>query len=593
MCNRAGLSACILAGMKTLRRPLLLALAASTFACTAPSEQSKAPPAPAVAMVAPTPAEQVIALAQRDNRVMETERILAKQHPKRLTGSQGYDRAAQWAVDTLRSYGLDARLEKWGELPIAFDRGVQKGRVVFTDGSQQPLTFATMAWTAGTHGLARGHAVLEPRTQAELDSSVPKRDFAGAWIVRTETKEGAKFKKLLREDYEEAGILGTLRRGSPDGRLGMGGNSRVDADKLPTQVDAKVLAAQYDEIVARLERGERVDVEIDSENIFGASPTTCTNVIADLRGTESPEEFVIVQGHLDAWDGAEGAQDNGTGSATTIEAARLITQAGLKPRRTIRFVLYSGEEEGLFGSEGYVRDHAKELPDISVVLTHDAGGTVLDGIDATYAQLADILKVCAPLSVLDKRFPFSVHEVDGLQNSGDSDHAPFIQKGVPSFFWHQSEKDYEHVHHTQYDTFEEVDAAQLEHSAMVVAVAAIGFADLDHKLDRTDMKPLSRRRMGVRLDDAAVVEQVTEDGKAAKAGWKVGDKVVSVDGHDVSTQSELIEKLQEGGPQKKIRLKRGDEMIDTVLDYTGESGEKERAERAARRAAFLRAKGSK
>jgi hypothetical protein len=580
--------------MKIPRRPFLLALAASTLACTAPSERSKAPPPPpAVAAPEPTPAEQVIALAQRDNRVMETERILAKQHPKRLTGSQGYDRAAQWAVDTFRSYGLDARLETWGEFPVAFDRGVQKGRVVFTDGTQEPLTFATMAWTAGTNGPSRGRAVLEPRTQAELDAIVPKRDFAGAWIVRTETKEGAKFKKELRESYEEAGILGTLRRGSADGRLGMGGNSRVDPDKLPRQVDAKVLAAQYDDIVARLERGERVDVEIHSENIFGASPTACTNVIADLRGTQHPEEFVIVQGHLDAWDGAEGAQDNGTGVATAIEAARLITRAGLKPKRTIRFVLYSGEEEGLFGSEGYVRDHAKELPDISVVLTHDAGGTYLEGIDATYAQLADTLKVCAPLSVLDRRFPFSVREVDGLQNSGDSDHAPFIQKGVPSFFWHQSEKDYEHVHHTQYDTFEEVDAAQLEHSAIVVAVAAIGFANLDKKLDRTDMKPLPRRRMGVRFDDACVVEQVTEDGKAAKAGWKIGDKVVSVDGRSVSTQGEVSAKLQEGGPKKTIRLLRGSETIESVLDYTGEPGEDERAERAARRAAFLQARVSK
>jgi hypothetical protein len=201
--------------------------------------------------------------------------------------------------------------------------------------------------------------------------------------------------------------------------------------------------------------------------------------------------------------------------------------------------------------------------------------------------------VCAPLSLLDRRFPFTVHEVDGLQNSGDSDHAPFIQKGVPSFFWHQSEKDYEHVHHTQYDTFEEVDPAQLEHSAVVVAVAAIGFADLDHKLDRTDMKPLPRRRMGVRLDDAGVVEQVTEDGKAAKAGWKVGDKIVSIDGASVSTQSDVVAKLQEGGSQKKVRLQRGAETIETVLDYSGEPGEKERAERAARRTAFLQGKGSK
>ena len=120
-----------------------------------------------------------------------------------------------------------------------------------------------------------------------------------------------------------------------------------------------------------------------------------------------------------------------------------------------RFVLYSGEEQGLFGSEGYVRDHAEELDRVSVVMTHDAGGTYLAGIDATYAMLDDTASVCAPLVDLDPRFPFEIREVDGIVNSGDSDHAPFIAAGVPSFFWHQSEEDYEHVHHTQYDTFEE------------------------------------------------------------------------------------------------------------------------------------------
>jgi carboxypeptidase Q len=575
--------------METPRFFVLLPFLASFATCAAPAEQPKAVAPPVVAH-APSPAESVIALGRRDNRVMETERTLTRDHPKRLTGSKGYDGAAQWAVETFRSYGLDARLEKWGEMPIAFDRGAQEGRVVFDDGTQAPLVFATMSWTAGTNGSARGPAVLEPRTQAELDAIDPHHVFAGAWIVHTETKEGAKFRKRLREEYEAAGILGTLRRGSPDGRLGMGGNSGVDPAKLPAQVDAKILASQYDEIVARLGKKERVDITIDSENIFGASPAVCSNVIADLRGTEHPEEFVIVQGHLDAWDGAQGAQDNGTGTSTTIEAARLITAAGVKPKRTIRFVLYSGEEQGLFGSEGYVRDHAKELPDISVVLTHDAGGSYLDGIDATYAQLDDTLKVCAPLTLLDPRFPFTVHEVDGLQNSGDSDHAPFIEKGVPSFFWHQNEKGYEHVHHTQYDTIDEVDPAQLEHSALVVAVAAIGYANLDHKLDRTDMKPLTRRRMGVRLGDSAVVEQVTEDGRAGKAGWKVGDKIVAVDGVAVSTQAEAIEKLQEGGSKKRFRLKRGDETIESVLDYTGDPGEAERAERAARREAFHRTK---
>jgi hypothetical protein len=276
-----------------------------------------------------------------------------------------------------------------------------------------------------------------------------------------------------------------------------------------------------------------------------------------------------------------------------MEAARLIAACGLKPLRTIRFILYSGEEQGLFGSEGYVRDHAAELDKVSIVMTHDAGGTFLSGLDATYAMLDDMQRVCAPLVGLDARFPFQVHEVDGLVNSGDSDHAPFIDAGVPSFFWHQSEKDYDYVHHTQHDVFEEVDPAQLEHSAVVVAVAAIGFANLDHQLDRTDMKPIARRRLGVRMDQDATVQQVTEDGKAGKAGVKAGDKIVAIDGESVSTQAEVTAKLQLGPGKKKIKLTRGKQTIESVVDWSGEPGEKERAERAERRAAFLKAKAGK
>ena len=481
--------------------------------------------------------DRLVELARTDNQAMEFVRTITRDHPKRLTGSRGYDRAAAWAVEQFRAMGLEARLETWGEFPVAFDRGVQSGRIVAP--TEEALTFVTAAWTAGTKGPARGRAVLEPRTEEELAALDPKSAFAGAWIVRTETKEGAKFKKKLREAYDAHGILGVVRSGNKNGLLGMGGNHRVDPAALPTAVEIKLLASQYDALVARLEKGEALELEFDVQNVFTPGPVPCTNVVAEIVGSRFPDEYVIVQGHFDAWDGAEGAQDNATGTATTMEAARLVAKLGVRPLRTIRFVLYSGEEQGLFGSEGYVRDHKDELERVSVVLTHDAGGTFLQGIDATYAMMEDVRAVCGVLEDLDPRFPFTIHEVDGLENSGDSDHAPFIQAGVPSFFWHQSEKDYEFVHHTQHDVFSQIDPDQVRHSALVVAVSAFGFANLEHKLDRTDTKTLPRRRVGASFESGMVVQRVVEDGRAAKAGWQVGDRLMAVDGEPVANQADL------------------------------------------------------
>jgi len=541
---------------------------------------------PVLAFIQTKPAmERLVELSASDNRVVETTRELAKTHPKRLTGSKGYDAAAAWAVEKFRAYGLDARLETWGEFPVRFDRGVQSGRIVSP--TVKSLEFATMAWTAGTDGPKRGRAVLEPRTQTEFEALDAETAFRGAWIVRTDAKSDAKLGRTLREAYAAAGVLGIVRAGSKNGRLTMGGNHHVDPNALPKNVDIKLAFDAHADLVARLTQAEAIELEFDVDNRFENGPVACTNVVADIVGARFPDEFVIVQGHLDAWDGAEGAQDNATGVATALEAARLVKALGVRPERTIRFVLYGGEEQGLLGSLGYVKAHKEELAKTSVVMTHDAGATFLAGIDATYAMLADVQAVAAPLTNLDGRFPFQVHEVDGVENSGDSDHAPFIKAGVPSFFWHQSEDGYEHVHHTQHDSFETIPVEELRHSARVVAVCAFGFANLDHLLDRTDSKPIERRRLGVQMDADATFARVTESGRASSAGWQNGDRIVAVDGVPVTTQKEVLAKLWSGGSVKVFRLARDGEIFESTLDYSDEPAEKERAARAERRAAFL------
>jgi len=536
---------------------------------------------------------RILQLGREDNRVQEHARTLCKTFGPRLTGTEGYDRAARWAVEQFQSFGLNARLETWGEFPMRFERGYSTGGMV--EPVEIDYTFITSAWSPGTGGPRRGPAILEPTSEEGLEAV--RSRLAGAWIVNVEPAPPAELRKKLREACVEAKAHGFIRPGGRSERLLMGGNHQVEPGKISEQVTIQVLRSQYDSLCSRLEKAEEaVVLEFDVRNKLIPGPVPCTNVVADLVGVERPDEFVIVGGHLDSWDAAEGAQDNATGCATALEAARLITAAGGRPRRTIRFVLFGGEEQGLFGSRGYVESHESELETTSIALIHDGGGTVLSGLDTTYAMLDDFRRVFEPLTSAElagdaERFPFRIGESDGLLNSGDSDHAPFLQAGVPGFFWNQSGAGYDRVHHTHFDVFETIDPAQQERSAIVVAVGAYGFAQLDHLLDRTDAKPVEPRRMGVSLEGMRVT-RVSGRGKAKGAGWQEGDVILSIDGREPKDREEMTEIVRSGGGKKTFRLKRGEEIVESTIDWGDEGSEKERAERAARREAWLRARAS-
>lgn len=547
------------------------------------------------AFAAPSPASnaddpvlaRILELGAKDNRALEQLRTLCKTIGPRLTGTDGFDRAARWAVEELRANGFDARLETWGEFPMRFERGYSTGGMV--EPQEVDFTFTTSAWSPGTGGPKRGPALLEPTTEEELAAIVPR--LAGAWIVNAEPAPPAKVRKELREACVAAGASGYVRGGGRSGRLLMSGNPKVEEERIEAQVQIQLLRAQYDDLRARLEKGEAIALEFDVRNVLAPGPVPCTNVVADLAGTEHPDEFVVIGGHLDSWDAAEGAQDNGTGCATAIEAARLVAAAGGRPRRTIRVVLFGGEEQGLLGSRGYVEAHAAELPKTSLALIHDGGGSFLAGLDTTYAMIDDFKAVFGPVAGLDERFPFRVGESDGLLNSGDSDHASFLRAGVPGFFWNQSGAGYDRVHHTQFDVFETVDRAQLERSALVVAVGAWGFAQLDHLLDRTDAEEVPPRRMGVSLEGTRIT-RVSGRGKAGEAKWQEGDVILSIDGVEAKDREQITDLVRSGGSKKAFRLQRGGEIVESTIDWGDEGSEQSRAERAARREAWQKAHAS-
>ena len=517
--------------------------------------------------------DRIISVGREPGFVMEHLDILSNRIGPRLTSSDGLQNACEWARDRFKSYGLEnARLEKWGEFPVGFNRGPWSGRMI--EPTSKALTFGTNSWSAGTKGVTRGKAVMAPLNEEEL--AKVKDSLPGAWVMipaGTATRgAGADFRKTLDTAYADAKIAGTIRSGRGDLIL-TAGAYRLDWDKLPDRPAINMLKADFDEIAALLKDGKPPVLEFDIHNYFKKGPIPLYNVIAEIPGSEFPDEYVIVGGHIDSWDGASGATDNGTGCATTIEAARILMKAGVKPRRTIRFMLWSGEEQGLMGSRAYVKAHPEEMKKISAVLVHDMGTNYLSGLGVTKAMRKDIDEIFSPVVSLDDKMPFAIREVNGLRGGG-SDHASFLSAGVPGLFWGQSGKaNYNHTHHTQFDTYDAAIPEYQRHSAIVAALGAYGIANLDHLLSREGMTAPGglaggspRRLLGVQLDELTITE-VVEDGIAAKSGIKAGDVIVKVGDKAVTTREEFTTALQAGEPAKKIVVKRDGKEIEVPVTF--------------------------
>lgn len=224
-------------------------------------------------------------------------------------------------------------------------------------------------------------------------------------------------------------------------------------------------------------------VEVECRNKFIPGPVTVFNTVGEVKGSEKPDEFVVCGAHLDSWDLASGTTDNGTGSCTVLETARTVSalaKRGYPPKRTIRFCLFTGEEEGLYGSREYVRRHKDEMPKTSACLVHDTGtgkmlGWGLQNRAAVYQVLEPKLATLA--------------ELDGwrgcdLGGQGGSDHMSFEQVGVPGFAARLDGDEYRLTHHTQTDLFDKVKPAHVNGSAMAMSVTAVRIANLKELLPR-------------------------------------------------------------------------------------------------------------
>ena len=394
----------------------------------------------------------------------------------RLTGSERLRKAQAWAMDKLKGYGAVNVHEEPYEFAKAWTRGRDRARLLTANG--QDLHIAQMAWTPGTVGLVKGEvAFLEAKTLDELKAAIPS--LAGRIVLQVgspkpseeQRKEmmkfyqelqgilaGAHFKVLLRDANRKNDLLNMT--GSPIAKWG--------ASEIPTAF----IASEHANLIKRLmARGKKPELEIELGGSFSKEAVKAFNVVAEIRGSEKPEEIVLVGGHQDSWDLGTGATDNGTGTVAAMEVLRAMQALGLKPRRTLRVVLFSGEEEGLLGSEAYVKAHEAELPKFQAVLVDDMGSGRIKGWPDMGQEMyrAPLAAAMVPANQI------GATEIGAFTLPGATDHWPFHQQGVPAFAATQEELDYmSTTHHSQADTFDHVVKEDLTQGIQAMAATAWG-----------------------------------------------------------------------------------------------------------------------
>ena len=482
--------------------------------------------------------ERIIEIGQNDNQTMQHLDVLSNRIGGRLSGSDAYSNAAEWAASKFREWGLQVEMDQAGEVPVGFNRGPWFGRLLGEQG--MILHFATPSYTSGTKGVQRGHVVIEPKTRRQFERM--KGQLNGAWVLITGTNNGwpvdisgaahdrrqrliernleieEKNNEIRRanrgkhEDEQEellpledepalfyremvgAGILGVIQKSSVPIRALYDRNNLDDMtfDNLPAIPDIKLNEHQYAKIEQMARERQYFQLEFDIRNYFKPGPVKYHNVIGIIPGTEFPDEYVIMGGHLDAFDVATGGVDNGSGVSPSMEAARLIMEAGGKPKRTILVCLWAAEEFGLLGSKHWVEQNADKLDRISNMFNRDSGPLVASSLGVTPAMWDDMERITAPLNDINPDFPFELREhspgrVPAI--AGGTDSGSFAVKGVPVMTFGLSDPkgydfQYGEIWHTERDLYNMSIPEYQEHTSIVTAIVVLGVANLDNLLPR-------------------------------------------------------------------------------------------------------------
>ena len=326
-------------------------------------------------------------------------------------------------------------------------------------------------------------------------------------MLLVHTEIGSTWADLFNEYLRPPDIIKNALKGGASALLWMGARERLllyrhtnsltgAIDKIPQAIVAREDAMLLARTVAAYPG--KVRAQLDMPNKIGG-PIEQENVVGEIRGYEKPDEVVILGAHLDSWELGTGALDNGCNAALVIEAARAIKATGLLPRRTIRFVLFSGEEQGTIGSYEYVKAHRAEMDKIRAMITFDSGngrvtGYSLGGRRDIEAGVREVLKPLESWGAND-------HTIDA---SFGTDNLDFLLEGVPNLVANQEVSNYLVNYHAASDTLDKVDIRELKLNTALAALTAWGIADRTEPLG----KRLTRAELDVLVKETGLDQQM-------------------------------------------------------------------------------------
>jgi carboxypeptidase Q len=489
------------------------------------------------------------------SQIMRTLHFLTDVYGPRLTGSPNHENAAKWAIKQMQSWGFDnARLEPWNFGHPGWLNERFSAHIIAP--VKDHLTGEVLAWTPGTNGAVTAQAVQltlpERPTQEELTAyfNSQKEKVKGkmvlvnrpAFVAVTINPAPKRIDdKILKEQLSNPNAPVFSPRNRPSQAQASPDTKRLSTAQVAAQLDQFLLDNKvavrindggrehgqirafnnrtfdvtkvvptvilrnedYGRIWRILQDGTPVELEFNILNRSFPAGKTSYNAMAEIRGTDKADEVIMLGGHLDSWHAATGATDNAIGCATMMEAARIIKALGLKPRRTIRVALWSGEEQGLLGSQAYIKEHfgtaenpKPEFAKFGGYFNIDSGTGRARGFSVFGpAEAAAILRqIVAPFEDLGV-LGVSATKSRGL---GGSDNTSFNQAGLPGIGTRQDPIEYgTATWHTNLDTYERIIEDDARKSAIVIAAAVYHLAMRDELLPRfskDEMPPLPSPR---------------------------------------------------------------------------------------------------
>ena len=495
-----------------------------------------------------------------NSKIMRTLHYFTDVYGPRLTGSPNLKAAGEWAVKEMASWGFtNGHLEPWDWGKPGWTNELAVGAIVSP--VRDKLEFEVLAWTPSTDGTVKARAfnmiLPDQPTKVELDSYLDSIKgsvqnaivLAGRWRavpININPQPKRRPDEDVRAQYDP---------NSPAAGRGRGGRGRGDTsppregamttnevnlrineflvvNKAKLRINdasrehgqirafqnntydvAKVVPTvvmrneDYGRIARLMEDGTPVELEFTIVNKLHAEGTTAYNTIAEIEGSDKKDEVVMLGGHLDSWHSATGATDNAIGCAVMMEAARILKAIGVQPRRTIRVALWGGEEQGLLGSQAYVKEHfgtfEQQKPEYAKLVAYlniDSGtgrarGAGVFGPPQAAAAIREMLKPFEDIGVFGASATSS-------RGTGGTDHTSFNNIGLPGIGFSQDPIEYNsHTWHTNLDTYERIIEQDAKQSAITIASVLYHLAMRDEMLPRfpaAEMPPVPQGRGGGR-----------------------------------------------------------------------------------------------